>query len=310
MRTLVWSLLLVPCLTLGLAVGPGCAPQVRPTAPSPGLQSEAKSEAEADSQSGPDGVQPGAVQLKVSRSLEDDIPLQIFEGEGEVSWPAHQRTRWRRLLIDEQGMDADTPLRCELRYQPQAADVRLDAWMNPPKRLPTPTEESAQPPKQLPMQLPDHHQSSPGLYVAELFFERLGEIFLRIRAERPQDHARFTVRCTWHHTLFHDEPYRGHGGVPRPRGRQVEAPDIFERGTEGRIVSSERKDGKQVIRIDKGTVAGIKVGSTGHVLEGKSGRSPLDGGDFQVIEVTETECVAESKARSLGRNRRVVFFSK
>ena len=55
--------------------------------------------------------------------------------------------------------------------------------------------------------------------------------------------------------------------------------------------------------------AGIKVGTEGTVLAGRSGRDPLPDGTFKVIKVIDgSHSQAKSGVRSIGRNNRVVFF--
>lgn len=269
-------------LTICLACGFGCTHQVRPsdTGPVP--------ESEADSRSGADGVAQGALAMQ-DESIEDSpFPVRVYESRGDVSWPARQRTRWRIVQFRDEPLDADTPLRCELSYRPESASLRLDAF----------AESGAL--------LPEHHEISPGHYVSEVFLDKQVPVLVRIRAERPQDAASFTLRCGLH---YRDQPeYRGHHGYRR--GFRPEPEDPYAKALEGRIVSFEKKGGMLLVLLDKGSNAGIKVGQHGAVLEGKSGREPLEGGDFQVREVTESTCVVEARVRSLGKNRRVVFFDK
>jgi hypothetical protein len=58
--------------------------------------------------------------------------------------------------------------------------------------------------------------------------------------------------------------------------------------------------------IDKGSAAGIRVGSTGQVLQGSDGEEPLDGGEFRVVKVVDAnKCVGQAGLRSIGKNNRV-----
>ena len=63
-----------------------------------------------------------------------------------------------------------------------------------------------------------------------------------------------------------------------------------------------------MLQIDKGSAAGVKVGTTGVVLEGSSGEHPMAGSEFKVTEVIDAhKCKAKSKAKSVGRNSRVLL---
>ena len=99
---------------------------------------------------------------------------------------------------------------------------------------------------------------------------------------------------------------------PKPSPKPPGPAPIEERlnnGIEGRIVQSYREGGDYILNLDKGESAGIRVGTEGTVLAGRSGRDPLPDGTFKVIKVIDgSHSQAKSGVRSIGRNNRVVFF--
>ena len=278
-------------MALSVMIGPGCTQHIRLT------EVSGSSAADADSQSGPEGLPGGAVRLERFRDDSTDVPIDLFEGRGEVSWPAHRRTHWLRIELDHAPIDEHTPLRCELRATPETAQLHLDAW-----------SESG-------VKLPEHHDTPPGLYVAEIFLDKPAPVLLRIQAERPEYSARFAVHCSWHCREDPAPRHRYHG-VPKPKpqqGQNQAPPDPWEmpeNPRQVRILSAVRQEDKLILRLDQGSSAGVKVGQRGTVLSGKSGLEPLEGGRFQTLAVTERESVAEVMLKSLGNNKRAVIFSK
>ena len=255
-----------------------------------------------DTNSGPDAKRGGAKEITPKRDLQDQYKL-IFVETDSVSWPKLQRTKWKKLVLQNPG--AQNILDCELRIDNTGADLNIDIFNalgtqigftpgpapNKLKKLAVPIEE-------------------PGAY------------FVRVQSAQPKDESDYSILCLWEEKAPEQVPVepadpikkpRKHG--PRPVAEKPPAEDKIEdkieKGTEGRIVQAYREAGKMKLNLDKGTSAGVKVGTEGHILSGRSGRDPLDGGGFRVIKVIDdTHSVGESEVRSVGRNNRVVFFTR
>src|SRR5262249_53450047 len=134
---------------------------------------------------------------------------------------------------------------------------------------------------------------SPGVIAKQVVVEASpGVYFIRVSAPRAEDASVYTVVAEW--GVGATPPVaKGEGAPPPPPPTETppsetpppeSAPDD-ENGVEGRIVSSYREGAALVLHLDKGTAAGIKVGTGGFVLDGPSGQSHLDGGGFTVTQV-------------------------
>lgn len=77
---------------------------------------------------------------------------------------------------------------------------------------------------------------------------------------------------------------------------------------QGRIVTSYREGSFLMLHLDKGSAAGVKVGTRGVILQGPSGAIPLEGSEFTVERVVDgTKCIAKSRAGAAGKNLRVAI---
>ncbi|MCS6912356.1 MAG: hypothetical protein RMK29_16175 [Myxococcales bacterium] len=254
-----------------------------------------------DTNSGPDAKRGGARVIAPKRDLNDSYKLLFVETDS-VSWPKLQRTKWKRLDLERPG--AQNVLDCELRIDNTGADLNIDIFNslgtqigfspgpapNKLKKLAVPIEE-------------------PGTY------------FVRVQAAQPKDESDFSVLCVWEEKAPEvaepaKEPdkerrRRPRAERPQPAAKEETLEDKIEKGVEGRIVQAYREGGRMKLNLDKGSAAGVKVGTEGHILSGRSGRQPLEGGAFRVVKVIDdTHSVGESEVRSVGKNNRVVFFVK
>lgn len=256
----------------------GCPKTVNPNKPGP----------DPDTNSGPDAKRGGAKLMYINRAETDS-----------VSWPKLLRTKWKRIDIQNPG--TQNILDCELHIDNTGADINMDVFNSLGTQIgfsPGPAPNKL---KKLAVQIDD-----------------LGTFFVRIQAAQPKDESDFSVTCAWEEqqqVAQVEPPKKGH--PPRPRQPRPEAPkeetleEKAEKGTEGRIIQSYREGDKTILNMDKGTAAGVRSGTEGTVLAGKSGREPLAGGTFKVVKVLDDgHCVAESGVKSIGRNNRIVLFLK
>lgn len=250
-------------------------------------------EAAADEHSGADHRRGGARQLEIQSSPE--APLAKFVTDTQsVSWPAQQRTLWRRFDLENLG---EPTLRCEVRAEPAGTRLEIDLT----NALGT---------------MIGHATGSAGSYQLTARIEDEGAHFLRIRAAGPGDAGRYSLRCAW--TEAAPPPL----AEPRPRPRPVPKPgpccafpdpwnERLRDAVAGEIVQSYRENDKTILFINRGSDSGVSVGTPGEILDGLSGTQIFSGGSFQVVRVIDgTHCVAESKVRSRGRNIRVLLFPK
>lgn len=227
-------------------------------------------------------------------------PMFVNKGETDsVSWPKLQRTKWKKLEVQNPGVQ--NILDCELRIDNTGTDLDLDIFNSLGTQIgfsPGPAPNKL---KKLPVQLDE----VPGTY------------FVRMTAHGPKDESDFSVICHWEEQVIPPEPGPKPPKGPRPPRPPKPGPDPepvtleakIEKGTEGRILQSFREGTKMVMFIDKGGAAGIRVGTEGTILEGRSGRAPLEGGSFRVVKVMDDgKCQVESNVRSIGRNNRIVLF--
>lgn len=282
------------CAALLVGVGTGCPKEnVKRTQGPP----------DPDTNSGPDAKQNGAKPITPKRDSYNPNKL-VFTETDSVSWPRLMRTKWKRIDLQNQG--TDNQLYCELRIDNQGADLNLDIFNG----LGTQIGFSPGP-------APNH------LKTLKVTVEDLGSYFVRVRAAQPKDESDFSVFCSWEEKPPEPgkpppTPTPVKPGVKPPKPTPVEpANDIemmIENGTEGRIIQAYResgKGGKMILQLDKGSVAGVRVGTEGTILVGPSGRARLEGGAFRVVKVLDdNRSTAEADIRSVGRNNRVVFFIK
>lgn len=239
-----------------------------------------------DTNSGVDAKRGGAKPMQINRPETDS-----------VSWPKLQRTKWKSLEIATPGKD--NVLDCELRIDNTGADLNIDLFNSLGTQIgftPGPAPNKL---KKLAVKL-----------------EELGTYFVRIQAAMPKDESDFSVICRWEEEAVvpdaPDKPKRVGKKPPTEKPAKAETfEEKVEKGTEGRIKTSFREGGQMVMIVDKGAAAGVHEGTEGTVLEGKSGRQPLDGGTFKIVQVIDdSTSKAQSSVRSIGKNSRVVLFLK
>ncbi len=269
LRTFVAAVLLV-------GVNAGC-PKTVTNKPGP----------DPDTNSGPDAKRGGAKQMFVNRAETDS-----------VSWPRLLRTKWKRIDILKPGVQ--NILDCELHIDNTGADVNIDVFNGLGTQIgfsPGPAPNKL---KKLAVQI-----------------DELGTYFIRLQAARPRDESDLSVTCAWEEqpeqVAVAEPPVKHHGGhvvkhTDTP-AKEETIEEKAEKGTEGRIIQQYREGDKTILNLDKGAAAGVRTGTEGTVLAGKSGREPLAGGTFKVVKVIDDgHSVAESNVKSLGKNNRVVLF--
>ena len=268
---------MVVAVALLIGANAGCPKNVGSGKPGP----------DPDTNSGPDAKRGGAKLMYINKPETDS-----------VSWPKLLRTKWKRLDIANPGVQ--NILDCELRIDNTGADLNIDVFNSLGTQIgfsPGPAPNKL---KKLAVQI-----------------DELGTYFVRMQAAQPKDESDFSVICTW------EEKVEVAAADPKsPRPRKPHAPtekpvkeetleEKLEKGVEGRIVQSYSEGGKTVIIIDKGGTAGVRTGTEGTVLAGKSGREALAGGSFVIKKVLDDgKSQAETSAKSLGKNNRVVLFLK
>lgn len=244
------------------------------------------SQFDADAKSGADGKRPGAQTIATNTAATD-----------EVNFDLQDQTDWKQVqLKGKPGI-----LTVELRWDSAQADLNCDVFDSFGEQIaasPGPT---------------------PGAQLKRTVvqIDSLGVYYLRIQAAKKGDSSVYTVRASWEGEEVAITPpplpppqpsprSRPHASSPRPerKERHFDA----DHGVQGRIVSSYRDAGQLVLHIDKGSGAGVKVGSTGTILEGANGSNALEGGTFTVVQVIDdNKSVAKTGLKSLGRNTRVLI---
>lgn len=265
--------LLSACLFVGGNMG--CFKTVTPSKPGP----------DPDANSGPDAKRGGAKPMLVNRAETDS-----------ASWPKLSRTKWK--LIEIQNPGTKNTLDCELHIDRTSADINIDLFNSLGTQVGFSPGPAPNQMKKLAVQI-----------------EELGTYFVRIQAAQPKDESDFSVFCAWdEQALTPDEPPRDITKPSHPSKRPLPSreqtfEEKTEKGTEGRITQSYREGDKTMFNLDKGTAAGVRVGTQGTILVGKSGRQPLTGGSFKVVKILDDgHSVAESSVESLGRSNRIVLF--
>ncbi len=264
-------------VTLLVGAGAACKKNVKntPTGPDP------------DTNSGPDAKRGGAKLMYINKAETDS-----------VSWPKLLRTKWKRIELQVPGVQ--NIMDCELRIDNTGADINIDVFNSLGTQIgfsPGPAPNKL---KKLAVQI-----------------DEIGVYFVRMQAAQPKDESDWSVICAWEEQTAPPDPAapkpRAHG--KRPEKIVTTAPESYQdrvdNGTEGRILQSFREGGQMTLFIDKGAAAGIREGTEGTVLEGRSGRQVLDGGSFKIVQVQDdSRCKAVSSVRSIGKNNRVVLFKK
>lgn len=264
-------------LTVTLLLAAGCPKTVTSNKPGP----------DPDTNSGPEAKRGGAKLMYINRAETDT-----------VSWPRLLRTKWKRIDINNPGVQ--NILECELRIDNTGADVNIDVFNSLGTQIgfsPGPTPNKL---KKLGVQI-----------------DELGTYFVRLQAAQPRDQSDLSVICVWEEQAAPvekpdkpDKPRKVRVKPDQPKGEET-IEEKAEKGTEGRIIQSYRENDKTILNLDKGAAAGVRQGTEGTVLAGKSGREPLAGGTFKVVKVLDDgKCQAESSVKSIGRNNRIVLFLK
>ncbi len=242
-----------------------------------------------DTNSGPEAKRGGAKGMETNKPETDS-----------VSWPKLLRTKWKRIDITVPG--TQNILDCELRIDNTGADINIDVFNSLGTQIgfsPGPAPNKL---KKLAVQI-----------------DELGTYFVRIQAAQPKDESDFSALCAWEEKVEPPTPTPGPRPPRPPRPGKPDAPapkeetleEKAEKGTEGRIIQFSREGDKAVLVIDKGSNAGVRTGTEGTVLAGKSGREPLAGGTFRVTKVIDdSKSQAESNVKSIGKNNRAVLFLK
>jgi len=267
-------------IALLLVVG-GCHPQPKETPLDP------------DRDSGPDGKRSGAQAIAVNRPATDDINF----AKGDA-------TDWKMV---------------ELRGKPGLLDVRLK-WDNPNADVRVDVYNA----------MGDLIASSPGLQPGSTekrvtIDAQPGTWFLKIYGTRPEDATVYSIEAQWQsevtEAITSTTPETKPPDTKPPETTPTDpstatttttpptpATDDDAGGVEGRIVTAYREGSLLVLHLDKGTAAGVKVGTGGFVLDGPSGAAHLDGGEFTVSQVVdESRSIAKTRLRSIGRNTRVLL---
>jgi len=243
-----------------------------------------------DTNSGPDAKRGGAKPMAVNRAETDS-----------VSWPRLLRTKWKRIEIASPGVQ--NILDCELRIDNTGTDINIDVFNSLGTQVGFSPGATPNKLKKLAVQI-----------------DELGTYFLRIQAAQPKDQSDFSVICRWEEQPKETtpepveapkKPSKHHAKPEAPAAKEETIEEKAEKGTEGRIIQSYREGDKMILNLDKGAAAGIRVGTEGTVLAGKSGREPLAGGTFKVSKVIDDgHSQAESSVKSIGKNNRIVLFLK
>jgi hypothetical protein len=262
-------------VTLLAGAGAACKKNVKKTDIGP----------DPDTNSGPDAKRGGAKLMYINKAETDS-----------VSWPKLLRTKWKRIDIQVPGVQ--NILDCELRIDNTGADINIDVFNSLGTQIgfsPGPAPNKL---KKLAVQI-----------------DELGTYFVRVQAAQPKDESDWSVLCAWEEQLAPPDPAAP--PVKGPRHTHVKPPvvkpetfqDKVDNGTEGRILSSFREGSQTMLLIDKGAGSGVREGTEGTVLEGKTGRQILEGGGFKVVQVLDdSRCKAVSSVRAIGKNNRIVLF--
>jgi len=265
-------------LAASLAVA-GCGPKKVDTKPT----------FDADLNSGPDGKRSGAVAIEVNKLVTDEVN---FDKQDASDWKSVE-------LKGKPGL-----LEVVLHWDNDKSDMNIDAYDAMGASV----------------------ASSPGLQPGaqdkklSVQIDKLGIYYLKVSAPKAKDGSVYTLEAKW--TVEEAPPpappaeEKPAEEKPKPKAhheaKEHKPKDIaWENGVQGRVVSSYREGGSMVLHIDKGSAAGIKIGSLGTILDGPTGANPLDGGSFKVTEVIDdSKCIGKTGLHSIGRNTRVSIMTR
>lgn len=230
-----------------------------------------------DEASGPDATRAGAVLVPYNTSATD-----------RVSCPDRDRTDWKQIELKGQRSIFEV----EIHWDNAESDINCDVFDSFGQQIgaspgPAPQQQS----KRLAVDIP-----SAGVY------------FLRIQAPKKTDASDYVLTTKWGGEVQVEAPPPPEVKPVKKPVKTVSRPKAFdpEKGLQGRVVSVDHQGDALILYIDKGSAAGVKVGSSGTVLDGPNGANPLAGGTFSIIQVLdEKRSVAKTSLKSIGRNIRV-----
>ena len=263
--------LFVP-LVVGGALIAGCKP--RPP--------ETPKAMDADFESGSDFRRSGARAMPINTPVTDS-----------VNYDKGDQTDWKALeLKGKPGV-----LSIEAHWDNAASDLSVDVFDSLGTQIASSPQASGTPEKKMVVQI-----------------EQPGVFYLRMQAPRAHDNTDYTLVARW------DEPgdeapaptarKEEHKREPRPmvhrEPRKKSGGGRPEYGVQGRIVSTYHEGASTVLFLDKGAAASVAEGQGGWILEGPSGASPLEGGNFTITKVVDdSRSVAKTSLKSVGKNTRV-----
>lgn len=268
----------VSCLVLVGCPGGGVAPREKPPA------------VDADANGGPEAQRSGARPLPLGRALTDS-----------VSWPKLMRTKWKAVEVDRIGRVSI--LDCQLAVDRPEVDLDIDLFDTIGKQIGfSPAGPAPGGSKRLAVPV-----------------SQAGTYFVRVRAARPQDESDFSLRCEFEANAARTPPQQPE--TPTEAADGGAAPDLApatapgelaaDAGVEGRVLGAYREGEFLVLQLNKGSAAGVRVGMKGKLLEGRSGRKVLEGGDFEVVQVVgPTGAIARARLPQLGANVRAVILTR
>lgn len=246
--------------------------------------------ADPDAQSGADGNRSGARAILPNTTITDD-----------VSYRGLDRSDWYSIRLEgKPGI-----FTVDIKWDSAGSDLIVDVFdENGTNLTATPTRRKQETDKRLLTQI-----EKPGLY------------YVRVQAAGEKDATAYLLKPQWEepkHAVAPPPPPPPKKEEPKPVKHVEETPtpppppppQAELDGVQARIVSSYKEEGSPqvMLQIDKGSSAGVKVGTTGVVLEGSSGEHPMSGSDFTVVKIIDAgKCVAKTKLKSVGRNNRVLL---
>jgi hypothetical protein len=240
-----------------------------------------------DANSGPDGKRSGATPIEVNKLVTD-----------EVNFDKQDMTDWKSVeLKGKAGL-----LTVLLHWDNDKSDMNIDAFDAMGTQAATsPGLQPGSQDKKLVVQI-----------------DKLGLYYLRVTAPKAHDGSVYSLEAKWDGEEAPPPPPPAEEKPeekPKPKHHEAKPKSpkevAWENGVQGRVVSSYREGGSMVLHIDKGSAAGIKIGSPGTILDGPTGANPLDGGQFKVTEVIDdSKCIAKTSLHSIGRNTRVSIMTR
>lgn len=263
-------------LFLAVTLVAGCGPKKVDKAPA----------FDADANSGPDGKRSGAVAIEVNKISAPD----------EVNYDKQDQTDWKSL---------------ELKGKPALLEVELH-WDNANSDMSCDVFDG------FGTQIATGPGLQPGAQVKKVTvqIDNMGTYFIRVQAPKKGDGSVYTLEAKWSGAVEEaptpppvvekDPPKEPVKKPPKEHHEHASKKFDPENGVQGRIVSSYREGGSMVLHIDKGSAAGVKVGSFGTILDGPTGANALEGGSFSVTQVIDdSKCIAKTGLHSIGHNNRV-----